>query len=159
MTKILYQRSTIFLSLKSFMIFWSAFLASAQDGLNSKTKLDLGFMSLSSQLELGHVVAVALDEQQLMVSKRILLQVMTEERATGFATTALADGIYRIDDLGTDPWQIRKVEGEIEIHRPDAQSLSVQPLDNQGKILSPIGSAAKIKLLPDSLYYLITTGE
>lgn len=127
--------------------------------LNSQAKIDLGFMRLSSSLDLGHVVAIALDDRSLRESRKILLQVMTEEQATGFATTAIGEKEYRITELGTDPWCIRKVVGQIEVTREDAKELKVQALDLQGRPLAAIGPATRIELLPSCLYYLITKSD
>jgi hypothetical protein len=41
--------------------------------------VDLKDLSVSSDLELGHIIAVALDDQPLAKASRILLQVMSEE--------------------------------------------------------------------------------
>jgi hypothetical protein len=141
------------------LVIRSSQVVAASGALNSQSKIELGFMSLSSSLDLGHVVAVALDGRPLMDSKRILLQVMTEEQATGFIATDVGEERYRIKELGTDPWQFRKVAGQLEVNRGDANQLKIQPLDLQGMPLAPLTSAAKIELLPSCIYYLITTPE
>ena len=50
-------------------------------------------ISISSDLELGHVIAVSLDGKPLAKSSRILLQVMSEEQPTGYRTQSAADGM------------------------------------------------------------------
>lgn len=137
----------------------SAQTVAASGALNSQPRIELGVLNLTSSLDLGHVVAVALDSQPLSSSKRIMLQIMTEEQASGFATTPIDNHVYRIDELGSDPWQVRKIVGEIKLNRPDASRLRVQPLDLQGKPLAAIGDATKIQLLPSCLYYLITASN
>ncbi|MCX7007295.1 MAG: hypothetical protein NTY53_08605, partial [Kiritimatiellaeota bacterium] len=49
-------------------------------------------LTIASNLELGHIVAIALDAQPLANSKRILLQVMSEEKATDFQAEASGGG-------------------------------------------------------------------
>jgi hypothetical protein len=47
---------------------------------------DLKDITVSSDLDLGHIMVVALDDQPLANSKRILLQVMSEEKETNRKT-------------------------------------------------------------------------
>jgi hypothetical protein len=128
----------------------------ASGALASQPQLDLGIVQINSSLELGHIVAVSLDDRPLETSERILLQVMSDEQATNFASSSIGNGRYRIDELGTDPWQYRQIAGQIRFQRPDARELSVKPLDHQGKPAASIGSAENFKLLPNHLYYLIS---
>jgi hypothetical protein len=120
--------------------------------------VDLGFMKVKSPLKLGHVAAISLDNQPLNTSKKILLQVMTEEQPSEFAATPLPNDLFQIEELGRDPWQFRKIEGEVQVNRADANQLKVQPLDLQGKPREAIGSARSLKLLPNCVYYLISSG-
>ena len=60
-------------------------------------------LAISSDMELGHIVAVPLDNQPLAISAKILLQVMSEEKATGFQTDAASATVKRIVSIGTDP--------------------------------------------------------
>ncbi|MGE3822466.1 MAG: hypothetical protein AB7I30_23880, partial [Isosphaeraceae bacterium] len=68
-------------------------------------------MVVESPLDQMHVVAVSLDDQPIASSKRILLQVMTEEAAAGFRTEPMPDGTRKILSIGTDPWMVRQIEG------------------------------------------------
>lgn len=141
------------------LVIRSSQVVAASGALNSQSKIELGFMSLSSSLDLGHVVAVALDGRPLMESKKILLQVMTEEQSTGFIATDVGEERYRIKELGTDPWQYRKAVGHLQVNRSDANQLKIRPLDLQGIPLEPMTSASDFKFLPSCLYYLITKPE
>jgi hypothetical protein len=102
-----------------------------------------------------HIVAVALDEKPLASSRKILLQVMSEERASGFATQAVDAATKRITDIGHDPWQIKELKGTVEFTRADAGRLKVTALDFSGHKDGSTGSAREIKLRPTTLYYVI----
>ena len=110
---------------------------------------------IGSPLELGHIVAVSLDDRPLATSRKILLQVMTEEKATDFRTTPEAGGLKRIDSIGHDPWLVKEVEGTVRFKRSDAAQLKVTPLDPNGDPLEPVTSAAGITLGKSVIYYLI----
>jgi hypothetical protein len=112
-------------------------------------------LSISSDLELGHVIAVALDGKPLATSGKILLQVMSEERPTGFRTEDAGNGKHRIIDIGRDPWLVKGLAGVVKLKRPDAASLKVTALDFNGYPLKPMGAATEIHLRPDTMYYLI----
>lgn len=115
----------------------------------------LNDVAIASDLELGHVVAVSLDDKPLATSGRILLQVMSEEKPAGFQTEPAAEGVRRIVRLGEDPWLVRQIRGTVRFHRPDAAALRVTALDLRGYPARPLGTAAEIRLEPATLYYLI----
>ena len=113
-------------------------------------------LSIQSDLELGHIVAVSLDGQPLATSRKILLQVMSEERPTGYRTELTGSGAKRITDIGRDPWQVKEFNGLVKFKRPDAAELNVTPLDDNGYPQRPIGSAGQIKLNSRTFYYLVS---
>ena len=106
-------------------------------------------------IELGHVLVVALDGQPLATSGRMLLQVMSEEQSTGWATEPAGAGVQRIVKLGRDPWRIRKLSGVVRFKRADAAQLQVTALDFNGYPTAPAGTAREIRLQPGTIYYLI----
>jgi hypothetical protein len=110
-------------------------------------------------MELGHIVAVALDDRPLAVSRRILLQVMSEEKASDFQTEPAAAGSKRIINIGTDPWLIKELKGTVAFKRPDAAQLKVTALDFNGYRAGAAGTAERIQLQPATLYYLISRAE
>ncbi len=113
-------------------------------------------LSISSPLELGQIIAVSLDGQPLATSEKILLQVMSEDRPSGFRTEPLAGGLKRITDIGHNPWLVKDLSGTVKLNRPDAAQLKVQALDYNGHLLRPAGAASEIKLSRDTVYYLIS---
>ncbi|WP_435015699.1 hypothetical protein TA3x_003245 [Tundrisphaera sp. TA3] len=112
-------------------------------------------LAITSKLDLMAVVAVALDDMPLATSRKILLQVMTEEKASGFRTSPGASGAKTIASIGQDPWLVRQVEGTVRLNRPDAASLKVTRLDPNGEPSGSHGVASEIRLDPATLYYLI----
>jgi hypothetical protein len=112
-------------------------------------------LSVSSDLELGHIIAVALDDQPLAKSGRILLQVMSEEQETNHKTEPVSPTVKRIVSIGTDPWQVRELNGTVRFKRADAAQLKVTALDFNGYPVGPAGTAKEIQLQPTTIYYLI----
>jgi hypothetical protein len=123
--------------------------------LNLAGATDLKDLSVASDLELGHIIAVALDEQPLATSSRILLQVMSEERETGRQTELVSETVKRIVNIGTDPWRIKEFSGTVRFKRADAGQLKVTALDFNGYATRAAGTGEEIKLQPMTMYYLI----
>lgn len=113
-------------------------------------------LRLRSTMDNLHLLLVPLDDRPIDRSSRMLLQVMSEEQPSGWQAPRQADGTRRIDSLGRNPWQVRRVEGEVSLLRPDARSLRVAALDANGDAPREIGHADSIALEPGTLYYLIT---
>jgi len=134
--------------------------APAAQGLSGNLKaagiVETANLSISSDLELGHIIAVALDGKPLATSGRILLQVMSEERPTGYRTEDAGNGKHRITDIGRDPWLVKELSGTVKLKRADAASLKVTALDFNGYPLKEVGTAAEIRLGAQTVYYLIT---
>jgi len=116
---------------------------------------DLKDLQVASDLELGHVIAVALDDQPLATSSRILLQVMSEERETNHQTEQLSPTVKRIVNIGTDPWRVKEFSGTVRFKRADAGQLKVTALDFNGYSAGLVGTARELKLQPTTMYYLI----
>lgn len=115
----------------------------------------LGQVEIASGLDLGAIVVVSLDGRALADSGRMLLQVMTEERPSGFTDEPLGQGRFRITQLGTDPWLIREPQGIVRLMRSDAAKLRVIPLDANGDPQGKPTRADRIELLANAVYYLI----
>ena len=134
--------------------------APAAQGVSGNLKdagpTDLKALSIRSDLELGHVIAVSLDGKPLASSGKILLQVMSEEQTNGWQTEAAGQGLQRITNIGHDPWMVKQIQGTVKFNRPDAAQLKVTALDLNGYPGKQIGNAASIELAPDGVYYLIS---
>lgn len=118
-------------------------------------KADLKDIVVSSNLELGHIVAVSLDANPLATSKRILLQVMSEEQTTSWQTSPAGDGVKKIISVGKDPWLVKDLAGTVQFKRTDAAQLKVTELDFNGYAAAKAGTADTIKLSSNVMYYLI----
>lgn len=127
----------------------------AVGALRTRPSVETSQLRISSPLDTGSIVAVALDGLPLERSSRILLQVMSEEQATGFRTEPAPSGRRRVLDPGRDPWQIRALEGTVTLSRSDAALLRVTALDLAGRPIGPVGDGRRIDLRPSVLHYLI----
>lgn len=127
----------------------------ASGDLKAAGEIKLSAITLDIPRDVADALVVSLDTQPLATSKRMLLQVMTEEKATGFRTEPAGDRRHRITSIGQNPWLIRKLEGTIRLHRPDAAKLRVTVLDQIGQPTSTTMPGDFIKLQPETLYYLI----
>jgi hypothetical protein len=127
----------------------------ASGALNAGGKIELAALTITSDLDLGHIIAVSLDDRPLATSQKILLQVMSEEQASGFAAEPVDATTKRITDIGHDPWQVKALRGAVACKRPDAARLKVTPLDFNGRPVGPAGTAQEIKLQASTLYYII----
>lgn len=123
--------------------------------LDTEPFIALPDLVVRSTMEAGQILVVSLDDQPIARSGRMLLQVMNEERPTGWASEPTEGGLRRIRSLGRDPWRIRKISGTVEFRRPDAASLRVRRLDPQGVPVADHGDARSIRLAPDTVYYEI----
>jgi len=128
----------------------------ASGALQAAGPVETRDLTFASEMELGHIVAVSLDDQPLAQSGKILLQVMSEEKASGFQPEAAGEGVKRITNIGTDPWQVKELNGIVRFKRADATQLKVTALDFNGYPAGVCGSAQQLKLQPATLYYLIS---
>jgi hypothetical protein len=124
--------------------------------LSELDELKLGDVVIRSRNEYGAVAVISLDGEPLRTSKRILLQVMTEDANEGWTTAAAGDGLKRITSLGGPPIVVRNIDATVTIKRPDAAKLAVTALDANGRKRGELRGGGTIKLLPDCLYYLVT---
>lgn len=139
------------------LLFIDAAAAQGVSGSLAKAKMaETRDLTITSELQLGHIVAVALDGQPLNQARRILLQVMSEEKTSGFRTEDVSPEVRRIVSIGQDPWQVKELQGVVRFKRADADELQVTRLNHRGEPLEVLGHAREIHLRPDTLYYLIS---
>lgn len=112
-------------------------------------------VNIASDMELGHIVVVSLDEEPLASSRRMLVQVMSEEKNNNFRTEDAGRGVRRIASIGEDPWLVRDISGTLGLKRSDAATLKVTALDHSGYPVEGAGAADRLSLRPTVLYYLI----
>ena len=124
--------------------------------LSRAGRIVLGEVAIVSPLAYGSVLLVALDGRPIRDSRRLLLQVMSEDTNAGWS--APGQGMRLLVDPGGPPILIRKLAGHVSLTRPDAGTLKVRPLDLAGYPVAGAAStttAADLTLLPTTLYYLI----
>ncbi|HAB19789.1 MAG TPA: hypothetical protein DCE44_25565, partial [Verrucomicrobiales bacterium] len=126
----------------------------ASGNLKAAGEIALADLNLQSGLDNAHLILVSLDGEPIVRSKRMLLQVMSEERATGFATEDVGNGLKKITDIGKDPWQVKKLQGTVTFKA--AGGLRIQPLDFNGYPKGDSIRGAELSLAPETIYYLVT---
>jgi hypothetical protein len=118
--------------------------------------VDLPDLTITSPLPFGVVWAVAMDDQPLATSRKILLQAMTHERNHGIVVEqADKPGHQRVVDHGHAPMEIAEISGTVHFKRSDAASLRVTALDPNGVPVGPAGTADRITLQPGIINYVI----
>jgi hypothetical protein len=125
--------------------------------LSAVGRTSLTDLTVESDMDLGHIIVVSLDDRPLATSKRILLQVMSEETETGRRTEPVSANVKRLVSIGTDPWQVRKLNGKVRFNRADADRMQVTALDLNGYPSGKLGTGRQIELQPTTLYYLLET--
>jgi hypothetical protein len=123
--------------------------------LRAAGTVDTRDLKIESGMDLGHVMVVSLDDQPLATSRKMLLQVMSEEKATDFQTESVGKDLKKIVNIGKDPWQVRRLEGRVSFKRAKAAELKVTSLDFNGYPTGAAGTAERIQLKPTTIYYLI----
>jgi hypothetical protein len=126
----------------------------ASGNLKSSDAIVLGNITIRSDLDNAHIIVVALDGEPLSKSRRMLLQAMSEEKASGFATEDAGNGVKKITNIGRDPWRVKTLQGSVKFETDSA--LQIQPLDFNGYPTGIALRGAGLKLAPQTIYYLIT---
>ena len=124
-------------------------------------RVELSQAVLTSPLEYGAMTLVALDDRPLSQSRKILLQVMSEERPDRWHVgEAGKDGLQPILSAGRPPLLVRDISGTVSLKRGDAGRMKVTSLDANGYPAGePFLHGKEIVLRPDRFYYLIEPGD
>ena len=111
--------------------------------------------------DFGTITVVSLDERPIAASRRVLVQVMTQDQPAGFR----ADGGV-ITDLGSAPFGVRKIAGTVELTfaagGASDGAVKVTAVDPNGYATpaavaaTPTPAGVRFDLLPDVLYYVVT---
>lgn len=115
--------------------------------------LELPELRITANLDYGSILLVALDDRPLSQSRRMLLQVMSEEQNFGWKTTG--NPKRQIERIGQAPIVVRNLAGTVALRRSDAHSLTVTALDWNGYPTSTVGKGDQFTLQPNRFYYLI----
>ncbi len=125
--------------------------------LGRANRIALKDVSFTTPMEYGALTVVALDGQPIARSKKMLVQVMSEEVPFGWETKSAANGLREITNLGGAPMNVKQMSGMVSFLRADAGKLRVTPLDLNGYPRKVTGStnALALALRPDVMYYLV----
>lgn len=118
--------------------------------LGAAGKIELKDCTFEVKNEYAAVWLIALDDQPLATSKKMLLQVVTEESNNGFTTTG--EPTKTITATGAAPIVVRNIEGTVSLRSPAAR---VTTLDANGYAAKPATGGPAISLQSNALYYLI----
>jgi len=111
------------------------------------------------------VAVVAMDDRPIRTSRKVLVQVGTTQRPTGWQDTTIdgqsgpANTIrYRVVDSGKNPWQILKADLTLSVRNPTLRTAVV--LDANGMpvrriALRPTSGAVSLPFPPDALYVIL----
>lgn len=137
--------------------------AQGVSGFLSKTgKFKLADVEIRSQNEYATVLVVSLDDKDLKSSGKILIQIGTTERPTGWATKPAKVGKKdgeEIVNFGKAPWQIVETDASVAIANPALKSAHV--LDANGMKIGQIlleknaNDVKEIKLPPNAMYVVL----
>lgn len=122
--------------------------------LSKAGKVKLEDVTIESPMEYGAILLLSLDDRPISTSRKLLLQVMSEEQNRGWS--APGEGVREIKSIGTPPIMVKRFSGSIQLHRPDASRLSVTLLDENGYPLEEIKGVAPLALRHSTLYYIIS---
>jgi hypothetical protein len=123
--------------------------------LSCKPMHETSLLEVTSKLVNACFLVVSLDGKPIKESKKMLLQVMSEEKPTDFRAEDLGDGKRRIANIGRDPWLVREIEGTVKFKVADADKLKVTKLDQNGLKVGEATAGGKIELDPRTVYYVI----
>jgi len=126
----------------------------ASGALRDASPIRLGSIEVESRLETGTVCVVALDGQPVDFSRRMLVQVFSEESNAGYNAQQVGN-LSVVRSTGRPPLLVKAIEGGITFLRPDADELFSTALDANGNPLLPAGLGPALRFLPSTMYYLV----
>jgi len=130
----------------------------------------LGELRVEAGAAPGAVMAVSLDERPLRLSQKILVQIGSPARPTGWETepttidTEEAGAVEGLEvaDFGGPPWQVRRAAIGIALANPHlrrAYALDENGLRGEELTLTRESGEARLTLPPDALYVGLEGGE
>jgi hypothetical protein len=130
----------------------------------------LSDVTIHSENQYATVLVVSLDDQPLARSSRVLVQVGTRHRPTGWtdhAVTFKTDGGREtikgreIDDTGTMPWVIAATKVTIEVRNPSLTSATLLDVNGNTRNSLPLRRAERaieLELPKDAVYVVLRAG-
>ncbi|MGB2819576.1 MAG: hypothetical protein WBF17_01240 [Phycisphaerae bacterium] len=121
----------------------------------------LADVTIASGNEYATVLAVSMDQRPLRTSRRVLVQVGTIQRPTGWQTRPVKVGGQdgeEIVSFGKAPWQIVKGDVTVTIRNPGLQTAVVLDANGMSAGTVPLEAAAggrTFKFPPDAMYVVL----
>ncbi len=131
--------------------------------LKKAGKIALSSVEIEATNDYATVLCVSMDDQPLATSEKVLLQVGTTERSTGWATKPVKiegrDG-EEIVSFGKAPWQI--VNADLTVSLKNTKVKKAYVLDANGMIAKDVelktsGDGVSLKFPADALYVMLQT--
>lgn len=124
--------------------------------LGAKEEIKLSALKITTPLRFGAVCLASLDGQPLAQSRRMLLQVMSEQKQCGEQFSEPdKEGWMQVLHEGGSPYMVKDIAGTVELRWPGADRCRVTPLKPNFTAAGPAMSGPRIELREDVLYYLI----
>jgi len=122
-------------------------------------------VTITSDNEFGAIYAVSMDGKPLKKSAKVLVQVNTPSRPTGWkeapAQIKVREGTFegfRVENYGAAPWQIVRAQATVKIANPALKSATV--LDASGNAVGPAtltrtAAGVELRFPEDALYVVL----
>jgi hypothetical protein len=122
-------------------------------------------IEITSRNAFASVLAVAMDDQPLKVSGKVLVQVGTRARPTGWKEAPMTIDVkegkfpgFRVDSYGAAPWQVMRADVEVSIRNQGLRRATT--LDMNGMAVGPaavakIPGGLKLVFPPDAMYVVL----
>jgi len=129
--------------------------------LKNAGKLALSDIEITSGNEYATVLVVSLDDTPLAVSGKVLVQVGTTERSTGWTTKDAQTGGCKGEEIvsfGKAPWQIVNADVTVTIRNPKvtkARVLDANGMPAQNLELQSSGASKTLRFPPNALYVIL----
>ena len=138
--------------------------------LDKTGTVSLSTVTIASTNSYAAILVVPLDDQPLATSQKVLVQVGTTARPTGWKTEPAEMKVAglekplpaeRVLDLGSGPWRVASTHATITIANPGLTKATL--LDSNGMAASDVpttrvGEKCQVNLPPQTMY-LVLTGE
>jgi hypothetical protein len=100
--------------------------------LGRKGKVSLTDVEIEMKNDYGTVLVVALDDQPLATSKKILVQCMTIDQLFGWETSEPGGLRGTIRSLGSAPWGVQRIRASVTLRRARGPAFEVVACDENG---------------------------
>lgn len=134
--------------------------------LNQKQEHRLNDLTIQSSNDYGAIVVVAMDDQPIPTSRKLLIQIGTTARPSGWRERVVGrddagQDIFEIVDHGGPPWQIRQLDATISIRNASVREAVVLDANGYPRQVQKLNRAAdsgawlSFKLPEDAKYVIL----